>query len=484
MIKMNLKSSLYSYQEEAVEKLSHVKVGALFMDMGTGKTRVALELIYRRLIAGKITHVIWLCPCTVLVTGNLLKDIKKHCEVDSNFFTICGIESLSTSNSLNQKMMNLSNQEKCYLIVDESLLVKNPYALRSRNITRLAEACEYKLILNGTPISKHEPDLFQQYYILDWRILGYRSFWSFAANHLEYDDKFKGKIRRVLNIDYLTDKIAPFTVEIRKEDVLNLPEKKYSLKLFYLPDEQREEYDRVKEEFLSLQAYESDFETPIIYRTFNALQQITSGEAIATKAEEIPISHYHMYPNPMDNPRIRTLADTLKQMSGEKVVIWCKFTHEIDAIAKMIIMEFAERPSLCHGKMSAKQKRTAIEHFSNESHFLIANKGCAGFGLNLQFCHNAVFYNNDWDWATREQAEDRMHRIGQTHAVNIIDIASIEIIDKRIIQCLKRKENLLNSFKAHLKEKNFADLLDGKDVLNDKDWIDRKPKAKSYHRTG
>lgn len=32
-------------QEKAFEKLSKLKVGALFMEMGTGKTKVALDLI-------------------------------------------------------------------------------------------------------------------------------------------------------------------------------------------------------------------------------------------------------------------------------------------------------------------------------------------------------------------------------------------------------------------------------------------------------
>lgn len=51
---MEFITGLFPYQEEAVEKLSHVKVGALYMEMGTGKTRTALELIKRRLDAGKV----------------------------------------------------------------------------------------------------------------------------------------------------------------------------------------------------------------------------------------------------------------------------------------------------------------------------------------------------------------------------------------------------------------------------------------------
>ena len=38
----------YAHQRAAVEKLSRLNVGALFMDMGTGKTRTAIELVWLR----------------------------------------------------------------------------------------------------------------------------------------------------------------------------------------------------------------------------------------------------------------------------------------------------------------------------------------------------------------------------------------------------------------------------------------------------
>ena len=52
---MHLKTTLYDYQRKAADKLSNLRVGALYLDMGTGKTRVALELAQRRLTAGKST---------------------------------------------------------------------------------------------------------------------------------------------------------------------------------------------------------------------------------------------------------------------------------------------------------------------------------------------------------------------------------------------------------------------------------------------
>lgn len=50
-------------QEKAFEKLSKLKVGALFMEMGTGKTKVALDLIASK--KEKIDYILWICPFSI-----------------------------------------------------------------------------------------------------------------------------------------------------------------------------------------------------------------------------------------------------------------------------------------------------------------------------------------------------------------------------------------------------------------------------------
>lgn len=61
---MKLKNELLPHQKEAVEKLIKLKVGALFMEQGTGKTITTLEIARRRYESGKIEAAIWLCPCS------------------------------------------------------------------------------------------------------------------------------------------------------------------------------------------------------------------------------------------------------------------------------------------------------------------------------------------------------------------------------------------------------------------------------------
>lgn len=270
---MDFITRLYEHQRKAVEKLSKVKVGALYLEMGTGKTRTALELINKRIEARKVNKVIWLCPCSV--KENLRRDIIKHTgEFDNDLITICGIETLSSSIKANIKLLSLVKNNNCYLIVDESNLVKNFKAKRTERIIELSKLCTYKLILNGTPISKNEADLFSQWYILDYRILGYRSFWSFSANHLEYDERIPGRVIKTLNVNYLVEKIAPYSYQIRKDECLDLPVKSYDKVYFELTDDQREHYNWIANELI----FELDeFDSTTIYRLFTGLQHVTSG---------------------------------------------------------------------------------------------------------------------------------------------------------------------------------------------------------------
>lgn len=66
MIDFEIKTTLMPHQNDAVAKLSPLKVGALFMDMGLGKSLTALKLAHEK--RHKINKVIWLCPVGIKET--------------------------------------------------------------------------------------------------------------------------------------------------------------------------------------------------------------------------------------------------------------------------------------------------------------------------------------------------------------------------------------------------------------------------------
>lgn len=451
---MTLKTELFPHQIEAVEKLKSIKIGALYMEQGTGKTRTALELIHYRLTQGKINKVLWLCPCNI--KEDIKRGVDEHSEGLEGILNIHGIESVSQSDKMYLKLLDYVSTGDVYLIVDESNLVKNHFAKRTERIYQLSLSCKYKLILNGTPISKNEADLFAQWFILDKRILGYGSFWSFSANHLEYDEY--GKPVRCLNVDYLSRKIAPYSYSIKKDECLSLPSKKYYTSYFNLTDEQKWHYNEIKDILLM---NINEFDSTTIYRLFTALQQITSGRMVIYTH---PLRSAPMFKDPLDNPRIKALLNNIDD-EDEKTIIWVKFKHEAEDISQVLSKIYGkESIALFYGDIKQKERQSELLRFKNKAKFLIANKVCGGYGLNLQYCCNNIYYNNDFNWATRAQSEDRTHRIGQVNPVSICDICASNKVDERIMSNLWRKENLADSFKKELKKNNsLSAWIDGKD---------------------
>jgi SNF2 family DNA or RNA helicase len=441
---LEMKTELKEWQLSAVTKLIGLRVGALYMDMGTGKTRTALELAKIRLDKDKIDRVLWFCPYSI--QKNLTDDLDKHCDGWESIIKVCGIETLSSSIKKNAELLRYVAEYRVFLVVDESSLVKNHKALRSESIERIAMKCPYRVILNGTPISKNEKDLYMQWRILDWRILGYKSFWSFSANHLEYDER--GRIRRCLNVSTLTDKIAPYTYQVKREECMTLPEKSHWSYGFGMGD-RYEEYLHTMNEYLDLV---DDWIPATLYKMFSALQIVACGKTIlsnpADKMWSVPA-----YDDPKENPRMICLTELIKDdIKTEKCIIFCKYTDEIKDIFQ-VLTESGYTCAKFHGEMTKKQRDASLKIFQTEAQFLIANKSCAAFGLNLQFCHIEIFYSNDWDYATRIQAEDRVHRLGQEHNVIIWDIYARNTIDEHISNCLTRKANLLDQFQNDIKGK-------------------------------
>jgi SNF2 family DNA or RNA helicase len=65
-----------------------------------------------------------------------------------------------------------------------------------------------------------------------------------------------------------------------------------------------------------------------------------------------------------------------------------------------------------------------------------------GMGVTLTAADLAVFVTNTWSLSERKQAEDRIHRIGQTKTCVYIDLVCPNTIDKTIVTALMAKAGL------------------------------------------
>lgn len=436
-----LKTNCYFFQEDAYNKIKDLKVSAFFMDMGTGKTRTAIELIKKRFDQNKIDNVFWFCP--VSLREELKKEIEKHSNyITSIFFSnlsfdcpeiaICGIETVSMSSTYRFKI-NEFVTKRSMLIIDESDLIKNHDAIRTKFFLSLSKKVEYKSLLTGTPITENINNLYSQMSFLSEKILGYTSYDQFANNHLEYNIFNPKKIIRAHNIEYLSSKIFPYIVEIKKKDVLDLKNKIYESYFCELNNEQEIYYNKAKNILFD---NFGNINGVTIYHLLTRLQQISNGILWDYESKKIT-------ENKESIPKIKKLMELVESID-DKCIIWTKFNKDLDNIEKEMIKS---KKSYCvlNGKMNKKQKDESLNLFKKDRQILISNIQVGGRGFNLTYSNHQIFYSNSFKYALRIQAEDRIYRIGQEKDCYYFDIESGRI-DEKIKNSLANKKNIVDEF--------------------------------------
>ena len=463
---MKLATDLIPHQADAVAKMLPLRVGALFMEMGTGKSRTAIELAYRRFEAGKIKRVVWFCPVSTKLT--IENEIRKHTvdptvyrfdqkteenKIPEAFWNIIGVESMSSSGRVILAAASIIDN-KTMVILDESSYIKGHKAKRTEWITGISKAARYRMILTGTPISQGIVDLFSQFRFLDERIIGLSSFFSFCSQYVVFDERQPGRIVGTKDMKHLSSRLAPYAYQVTKDECLDLPGKLFSQRVFEMTKSQRDAYNMVKEEFegevLAITEEAEDYARQTgkeveeralaksisiqIFRMFSRLQQVTCG---FLDGKELECN------------RIAALVEAVRRIpAGEKVIVWTKFRFTIPEIVAAL-EEFGPVAQF-HGGLSEKQRNEQIDSFRGDARFFVATTQCGGHGLTLNEAAYVIFYNNEFKYANRAQAEDRNHRVGQERPVTYVDIVAADSIDVRICDALEKKGNAAATFRDYI----------------------------------
>lgn len=443
------------------------------MDTGLGKTRTAMELM--RVRQHKIDRIVYFCPCSLKET--VRHQFLEHTDIDpvnvivfddkinertipaDGLVFIIGIESMSASARVICTAVKIIT-ENTFVIVDESHYIKGHRAQRTQRITYLSKHCRYRLLLTATPLTQGVVDLFAQMRFLSPNILGYQSFYSFAANHLEYSDKYKGLIVRAHNTEWLAEKIRPYVYQVQKDEVIGLPDKIYEDYHCSLTLDQQDAYERAKEQFVAdVLEYDDggQYQPSIpIFRLFTNLQKIVCG--FDTTSGELRALH---------NRRLGLLMSVINGIpADEKVVIWAKYRFCIHQIATVLSDEYgADSVSLYYGNLGERKRAGELERWGNGGRFFIATQATGGHGLNdLVRSRYAVFYAGGFKFSEWKQAEDRQHHRGnQVNPCTYLRLWAHSKIDARISGAIAQKRNVLQDFQREVNK--VKKLSDGKERI-------------------
>lgn len=385
---------LLASQQKAFNSLSNLKVGALFMEAGTGKTRAAMELVKS---VPDIDLVLWLCPFST--KENLKAEVAKHGGFDCRF-EVHGIETLSSSDRTYLQLRTmLETSKNPFIVVDESLKIKNWDAIRTKRIIELGKLCGFKLILNGTPLTKDLMDIWAQMEFLSPKILRMglsefrNTFCVTVKKTTSYGSRKKVEewISDYVNIDHLHSLIDPY---VFKYDLRLSIGKQYKTVGYDLSEEEIEHYNGIKQWFL-------DPQRMVMLNNQIFLQMVQKMQ--------------HSYC--CSEGKVSAIESILKTVDPTKTLIFCKFIHSRDLFANI----HCSKQVLTYGKHS--------------------------LGLNMQHFDTIIYADKTFDYAQRVQSEHRIYRTGQSSDCRYIDMHGRIGLEDLISKNIAKKTSLLDYFK-------------------------------------
>ena len=460
------KTEPYEHQKDALKKCWNKEAFAIFAEMGTGKTKIALDnacILYNKgkidrllVVAPKGTYMNWVdqeIPTHIpdYIEKEVLAwkptnsekykaELRKFREFDYKLkIFVMNVEALSTVKGLKQAELFLIG--KSMMIVDESTTIKNPQAKRTKNILALAKESKYRRILTGSPVTQSPMDLWAQMDFLDPEILGQSSFYAFRTKYAVMitataaggTHKYQ-KIVKFRNLKQLGQAVSPHSYRILKKDCLDLPEKSFVKREVELSDEQKQAYAEMKVNATTMLKGQSATALNVLTQLIR-LHQITCGHMKTDDGEIINLK----------NSRLNELMQILGETTG-KVIIWANYVHDILNIERAIKDEYGST-SYCtyYGATKSEDRQKCIKKFqepSNPVRFFIGNTQTGGYGITLTEASTVIYYSNNYDLEKRIQSEDRAHRIGQKNPVLYIDLVAKGTVDEKIIQSLRNKINI------------------------------------------
>ena len=131
-------------------------------------------------------------------------------------------------------------------------------------------------------------------------------------------------------------------------------------------------------------------------------------------------------------------------------MIWVEFAQMANILEKELEVY---SPLKITGEVPQEQREERVKKFSNNKDnkvFICTSAG--GFGLNLQVAEFFIFYSLPYSLSKKLQAEDRIHRIGQTSNVVIYALIARGTIDEFVRKTLHRKNRTADEIFEGIKE--------------------------------
>jgi len=351
------------------------------------------------------------------------------------------------------------------VIVDEAHKVKSHRGATYQFIERIER--DFILLLTATPLQN---DLRELYNLITLLRPGQLGTWQeFKSEHLVSGDHRQPRDPEALRA--LTHEVMIRTRRSSVVDDLNLPPRRPRHPEVKLTRAEADLYQRTtdflrrlyREGFIQPAEQEETEDGAPRRRTKKGILQLAVihlRQRLCSSSRALAESLAHLAESERISPQYRVIAQRLaKRAEGikthakldvltkllketpDRVVIFSDHRPTIQLIEERV-KKLGRQPIVYWGAHSTADRDKRIRAFHDDKRSVLIATRAGSEGRNLQFCNVLVNYDLPWNPMVVEQRIGRLHRIGQTREVHIVNLAAAGTIESYILRLLDQKIKL------------------------------------------
>ncbi len=351
------------------------------------------------------------------------------------------------------------------VIVDEAHKVKSHRGATYQFIERIER--DFILLLTATPLQN---DLRELYNLITLLRPGQLGTWQeFKSEHLVSGDHRQPRDPEALRA--LTHEVMIRTRRSSVVEDLNLPPRRPRHPEVKLTRAEADLYQRTtdflrrlyREGFIQPAEQEETEDGAPRRRTKKGILQLAVihlRQRLCSSSRALAESLAHLAESERISPQYRVIAQRLaKRAEGikthakldvltkllketpDRVVVFSDHRPTIQLIEERV-KKLGRQPIVYWGAHSTADRDKRIRAFHDDKRSVLIATRAGSEGRNLQFCNVLVNYDLPWNPMVVEQRIGRLHRIGQTREVHIVNLAAAGTIESYILQLLDQKIKL------------------------------------------
>jgi SWI/SNF-related matrix-associated actin-dependent regulator of chromatin subfamily A-like protein 1 len=454
------------HQQQGTDFLRGREAAALFDEQGLGKSKQLIDAIRQDAEAGVLDGALIICPNSIKSTWG--EEIQRHSSLRYALFGAgkrarrLAFQSLkATFYVINYEavaaelpsLRALLRFKRIALVLDESHRIKTPDAQVTRAIHSLRTEAVRRYIMTGTPVANKPEDLWAQYFFLDDGATLGRSFDAFRSQFCTGQGGY-------IHVEELRERIASLSLRREKQGTVELPSKTIARVPVVLHGRQLQMYEELRNQ-LALWIHDLSGEE-ILARAENILTRLIRLAQLASNPALIDADYGE---TPAKFEALTELIPAYLKDKSDKVILWTSFVGNIPSLQA----RFDDlNPVALYGEMDGSSREKAVAAFKTDPavRLLVANPAAAREGLTLTQARTAIYIDRTFNLVDFLQSQDRIHRLSQTKACEIILLTAEGTIDEFIDFSISQKHRLARYTQRDTDEISNADLaLEKPDLL-------------------